>query len=225
MKQYLFLLLSFAFLATSCNMIAPDPVFIADIDKMVIDMDGGDYTIEVKANCPWRATARPTTGIEFFSLLSAGGQADGIIRLSAWQNVMNYEKQGVIEIEYGNGEETRLSCIEVVQEPREPIMRFWSNESSDIIPAYGGTVEVPFFTNTPWMNCMVADAEQSDSVQLRIRQDPPYEHNQEIIEGLITAKIPVNTTYETRTFSLELTDRPRTTVFDTFVIHQAGRQK
>ena len=223
MKQFLLLLLGFAFLANGCNMIAPDPVFNADIDKMVIDMDGGDYSIAVKANCPWKATARPTQGVEFFSLLSAGGQADGSIRLSAWKNVMNYEKHGVIEIEFGNGEETRVSCIEVVQEPREPMMAFWYDESTDIVPAYGGTVEVPFFANTAYMNCTVADAEQSESVQIRIRQDP-Y-NGQETISGIITAKIPVNTTYEARSFILALTDRSRTAVYDTFVIHQAGRQK
>ncbi len=136
---------------------------------------------------------------------------------------MNYEKLGTIEIEYGNKEETRLHCIKVVQEPREPFMVFLSDESSDALPAYGGTAEVWFCANTPYMNCTVADTEQSESVQIRIRQIPFIE--QEIIEGFIIAKIPVNTTYEARTFTLELTDLQHTTVFDTYVIHQAGRQK
>lgn len=224
MKQYLFLLLSLAFLACACNPVTLEPQLLTDVDgPIIINKDGGTFNIQVKANCTWKATVHLNSGVEFFSLTPDSGQADGTIQIDSRMNAMNYEKLGTIEIEYGNKEETRLHCIKVVQEPREPFMVFLSDESSDALPAYGGTAEVWFCANTPYMNCTVADTEQSESVQIRIRQIPFIE--QEIIEGFIIAKIPVNTTYEARTFTLELTDLQHTTVFDTYVIHQAGRQK
>ena len=193
-NQVYCLLLSLAFLASACNPVSLEPQLLTDVDgPIIINKDGGTFNIQVKANCTWKATVHLNSGVEFFSLTPDSGQADGTIQIDSRMNAMNYEKLGTIEI------------------------------SSDALPAYGGTAEVWFCANTPYMNCTVADTEQSESVQIRIRQNPSIE--QEIIEGFIIAKIPVNTTYEARTFTLELTDLQHTTVFDTYVIHQAGRQK
>lgn len=223
MKQYLFLLLSLAFLTCACNPVTPEPQLMTDVEgPVLIDKDGGSFTIQVKSNCTWKATAQMKTDSGFFSLSPDCGQADGIIRLSAWKNVMNYKKLGVIEIEYGNGEETRLSFIQVVQEPREPMAVFMFEES-ETVPYYGGAVSVPFSFNTLDYRVGVAPSEQSDSVQINIREDSNIE--QEVYSGTVAAEIPSNTSSESRTFTLQLTDKQRTTVFDTFVIHQAGRQK
>lgn len=222
MKQLIFLLLSLAFLASACNPLSLEPQLFTDVDgPIIIDKDGGTFNIQVKANCAWKATVHLETGVEFFSLTPDSGQADGTIQINSWKNVMNYKKIGVIEIEYGSGEEPQKHCISIAQEPREPFAVFFFKKT-ETVPYYGGSVLATITFNTLDYMVAVSPSDQSESVQIKVQEVPSED---EVHVGTVAAVIPSNTSSEARTFTLQLTDRQRTTVFDTFVIHQAGRQK
>ena len=99
MKRLLIPLLILCHLTISCDLMDQEPQLTLDTEELVFDAQGGLFDIPVESTASWKATAQPTTGFEFFSLLNTGGPAGkGAIRISMRPNPLAVVRAGVIKL-------------------------------------------------------------------------------------------------------------------------------
>jgi len=96
------------------------PEYSFDKGEIPVPKEGGDFTVNVKSNLPWRAK----TSTDWITLKSESGTGDGIFTFSAARNRTVDERIGEIIVWVTNDEQ---KSIKVVQAP---------SEASDLVNHY-----------------------------------------------------------------------------------------
>ena len=216
MKRLLIPLLILCHLAISCDLMDQEPQLTLDTEELIFDAQGGLFDIPVESTASWKATAQPTTGFKFFSLLNAGGLAGkGTIRISMRPNPLAVVRAGVIKLVCSNEAGTQSLIVNVFQTGAVAYTKV-SDWNEITVPSEGGSFSVTIESSTGYWGVICDDPE----VQLNVKEGD-YENPDEPVFYMLTVTVPANPSTEKRTFKLTLTDRPAQIIYQEYTFYQA----
>lgn len=127
MRFFLFLSLSVCFLI-SCSedldikSFEPEtPVYSFEGEEVSATKDGGEYTVNVKSNLPWRAKSNTS----WITLNSESGMTDGSISFTVARNRTVEQRVGEIIVWVTGDDEKRLRVVQAPSEPSDLINHYY----------------------------------------------------------------------------------------------------
>ncbi len=144
MKQRLLLLFAF-FLTISCE---EKPYISLDKEMVTFPAEGGEQTIRISSNSPWKAT-KSIDNRNILTLSQTEGMGDGTITVQAAVNPLIHPRSATVSFICDGGEPMVTRMLTIIQEKALPVAAFLNWEEWTV-PAAGGNLSVRVFYNGDW---------------------------------------------------------------------------
>ncbi|QRX64218.1 hypothetical protein JS578_02875 [Dysgonomonadaceae bacterium zrk40] len=130
--QNLLLLMLIVGVAPSCSekielgSFTPEtPVYSFAVDEINIPKEGGDFSVEVKSNLPWRAKTNAT----WISLTEESGLTDGTVTFTASRNRTIDQREGEIIVWVTGDDQKSIRIVQAPSEPSDLITHYYAKEA------------------------------------------------------------------------------------------------
>src|SRR5690606_15554999 len=90
-----------------------EPTFSLETDVIEVSKEGGEFTINVESNLPWRAKSNA----DWVSFLSENGLADGKITFNIARNRSTNPRNAELTVWIKKDEEKKIQVIQAAPEP------------------------------------------------------------------------------------------------------------